>query len=73
MALIEEDSKPLQTLICWTTIPMHLMIDDDERLEQVTNGEGVVDIGGLISLGDDISTLDYVKVHEAQASNVPME
>ncbi len=52
---------------------MHLMIDDDERPEQVTNGEGVVDIGGLISLGDDISTLDDVKVHEAQASNVPME
>jgi len=74
MALIEENSKPCsQTLICWTTIPMHLMIDDDERPEQVTNGEGVVDIGGLISLGDDISTLDDVQVHEAQASNVPME
>jgi hypothetical protein len=39
----------------------------------VTIGEGVVNIGGLISLGDDISTLDDVKVHEAQVSNAPME
>jgi hypothetical protein len=74
MTLIEEDSKPCsQTFICWTTIPMHSMIDDDERPEKITNGEGVVDIDGLISLGDDISTLDDVKVPEAQASNVPME
>jgi len=42
-------------------------------LEQVTNGEGVVNIGGLIFLGDDISTFDDVKVPEAQASNAPME
>jgi len=47
--------------------------DDDERLERVTNGEGVVDIGGLISLGDDISTFDDVKVPKAQVSNAPME
>jgi hypothetical protein len=47
--------------------------DDDERPNRVTSGEGVVNIGGLISLGDDISTLNDVKVPKAQASNVPME
>jgi hypothetical protein len=45
--------------------------DDDEKPDRVTNGEGGVDIGGLI--GDDISTFDDVKVLEAQASNAPME
>ncbi len=48
-------------------------IHDDERLEWVTNGEGVVDIGGLISLGDDISTFNDLKVLKAQASNARME
>jgi hypothetical protein len=47
--------------------------DDDERPDRVTIGEGVVNIGGLISLGDDNSTLDDVKVPEAQMSNAPME
>ncbi len=47
--------------------------NDDERPNQVTSGEGVADIGGFISLGDDISTLDDVKVPKAQVSNVPME
>ncbi len=47
--------------------------DDDQKSDWVISGEGVVDIGGLISLGDDISTLNDVKVLEAQASNAPME
>jgi len=47
--------------------------DDDERLDWVTNGEGIVDIGGFISPGDDISTLDDVKVLEAKTSNALME
>jgi hypothetical protein len=40
--------------------------DDDERPNSVTNGEGVVNVGELISLGDDISTVNDVKVLEAQ-------
>jgi hypothetical protein len=40
--------------------------NDDERPDLVTNGEGVVDIGGLISLGDDISTVNDVNMFEAQ-------
>ncbi len=48
-------------------------IDNDKGLDQITDGEGVINIGGLISPNDDISTLDDVKVLQAQASNVPME
>jgi hypothetical protein len=47
--------------------------DDDQKSDWVISGEGVVDIGGLISLGDDISTFDDVKMPKAQASNAPME
>jgi hypothetical protein len=47
--------------------------DDDEKLDWITNGEGVVDIRGLISLGDDISGFDDVRVLQAQVSDVPME
>jgi hypothetical protein len=47
--------------------------NDDEGLDRIISGEGVVNIGGIIFLGDDISTLDDVKVPKAQASNVPME
>jgi len=47
--------------------------EDDEMLDWITNGEGVVDIGGLIYLGDDISGFYDVKVPQAQVSNAPME
>ncbi len=48
-------------------------IDNDKGLDQITDGDGVINIGGFISPNDDISTLDDVRVFQAQASNVPME
>jgi hypothetical protein len=47
--------------------------EDNEKLDWITNREGVVDIGGLISLGADISGFDDVKVPRAQVSDAPME
>ncbi len=47
--------------------------DDNEKLDWIINGEGIVDIGGLISLGDDISGFDDVKVLQAQVSDALME
>ncbi len=47
--------------------------DDNERPNQITNGEGVVDIDGLIFPSDHISTFHDVKVPQAQMSNAHME
>jgi len=46
---------------------------DNEKLDWITNGEGVVDIGGLISLSADILGFDDVKVPQAQVLDAPME
>jgi hypothetical protein len=46
---------------------------DDEKSNWIINGEGVVDIGGLIFLGDDISRFDDVRVLQAQVSDAPIE
>ncbi len=47
--------------------------NDDEKLDWITNGEGVVDIGGLISPSDDILGFDDVRVPWAQVSDASME
>jgi hypothetical protein len=47
--------------------------NDNEKSDWITNGEGVVDIGGFIFPGDDISGFDDVKMLRAQVSNAPME
>jgi hypothetical protein len=47
--------------------------DDDEKWNWITNGEGVVDIGGLIFPCDDILGFEDVSVHQAQVLDAPME
>ncbi len=47
--------------------------DDDEKSYWITNGEGVLDIGGLISPSAYISSFDDVKVPWTQVSDAPME